>query len=302
MKGKGRKMKMFKSLVIDANSKKEEAKNSVKRYGLAAPIAIIGLMFILTAHAQNNDDAAKAKVFQAAGPNASSIQSTVDRFRDALGGNNGVTAPPQPLTGGRREINWDGGNPANAATTLTPTPILDAFLVGRGARFTTPGSGFVQAPPSGLAAADAFVNASYETIFTAFSPMRLFSPIGSNVTDTLFFVPGGGEIAATTRGFGAVFTDIDLPDGSNDPSPRQGNRRSSTLIEFFGADGEVLFSSFAPPAPGEGNLTFFGIVFDDAIIAGVRITTGAIPGLDDSRKRDVVMMDDFIYGEPQRIQ
>ena len=287
-------MNRFKNFLLD--SVKQGKKNHMKRYGLAAPIAIIGLMVFVTAHAQNHG--ADATVFQAAGPNAGSIQGVVDQFRVALGANNGVTAPPQPLTEGRREINWDGGNPANTATTLTPTPILDAFLVGRGARFTTPGSGFVQAPASGLA--DVFGNASYATIFKAFSQMRLFSAIGSNVTDTLFFVPGGGEVPATTRGFGVVFSDIDLPDGSG-PSPKQGNRHASTLIEYFGSDGEVLFSSFAPASPGDGNLSFFGIVFDDARIARVRITVGATPGPDDSRKLDVVMMDDFIYGEPQSI-
>ena len=291
-------MNRFKNFLLDAYSVKQGTKNHMKRYGLAAPIAIIGLMVFVTAHAQNGNDAAQATVFQAAGPNASSIQGVVDQFRAALGGNNGVVAPPQPLTGGRREINWDGGSPANTATTLTPTPILDAFLVGRGARFTTPGTGFVQAPASGLA--DVFGNPSYATIFTAFSPMRLFSAIGSNVTDTLFFVPGGGEVRATTRGFGAVFSDVDLPDGTG-PSPKQGNRHASTLIEYFGSDGEVLFSSFAPASPGDGSLSFFGIVFDDARIARVRITVGATPGPDDSRKLDVVMMDDFIYGEPQSI-
>jgi hypothetical protein len=291
-------MNRFKNFLIDAYSVKQGAKNHMKRYGLAVPIAIIGLMVFVTANAQNGNDAAQATVFQAAGPNASSIQGVVDQFRAALGANNGVVAPPQPLTGGRREINWDGGSPANTATTLTPTPILDAFLVGRGARFTTPGTGFVQAPASGLA--DVFGNPSYATIFTAFSPMRLFSAIGSNVTDTLFFVPGGGEVRATTRGFGAVFSDVDLPDGTG-PSPKQGNRHASTLIEYFGSDGEVLFSSFAPASPGDGSLSFFGIVFDDARIARVRITVGATPGPDDSRKLDVVMMDDFIYGEPQSI-
>ena len=292
-------MNRFKNFLLDADAVRQGTKNRLRRYGLAAPIALIGLTGIFTAHAQNRDDDVKGPtVFQAAGPNASSIQSTVDGFRDALGANNGITAPPQPLTTGRREINWDGGNSANTATTLTPTPQLDNFLVGRGARFTTPGSGFVQAPPSGLAAADVFGNPSYATIFKPFSLSRLFSPIGSNVTDTLFFVPGGGEVRATTRGFGVVFSDVDLPDGSDDPSPKQGNRHASTLIEFFGADGEVLFSSFAPSSPGDGNLSFFGIVFDDARIASVRITAGAKPGLDDSRKRDVVMMDDFIYGEP----
>jgi hypothetical protein len=59
------------------------------------PISIIGLMVIGTAQAQNPDQAVGVKVFQAAGPNGSSIQSTVDRFRDALGDNNGVTPPPQ---------------------------------------------------------------------------------------------------------------------------------------------------------------------------------------------------------------
>jgi hypothetical protein len=264
-------------------------------------IAFMGLTAIFTAHAQNvsevaKDDAAKATVFQAAGPDVASILSTVDQFRLALGANNGIVAPPQPLATGRREINWDGLG--SVLTTVTPTP-LDTFLVGRGARFTTPGTGFVQAPAQGLA--DLFENQSYATIFKAFSPVRLFSAIESDVTDTLFFVPGVGEVAATTRGFGAVFSDVDLPDG-DDPSPRLANRRSSTLIEFFGANGKILFSSFVPPSPGDGNPTFFGIVFDDALIARVRITVGAIPGPDDSRKRDVVMMDDFIYGEPQRIQ
>lgn len=295
-------MNRFKNFLSYDVSIKQGAKNRMKRYGIAVPIAIIGLSAIFTAHAQKPNNLVKATVFQAAGPNAASIQSTVDEFRAALGGNNGITPPGGPIiAGGRREINWDGGNAGNTTTSLTPTPVLDQFLVGRGTRFTTPGSGFVQAPPAGLAAADVFNNPSYATIFKAFSLSRLFSPIGSNVTDTLFFVPGTDDVKATTRAFGAVFSDIDLPDGGDDPSPKQGNRHASTLIEYFDANGELLFSSFAPSSPGDGNLTFFGIVLDDARIASVRITGGAVPGSDDSRKRDVVMMDDFIYGEPQAI-
>jgi hypothetical protein len=291
-------MNKFKNSLLDAHSVKRGAK---KRYALALPIAIIGLMVTGTARAQNPGEAAGARVFQAAGPNSNSIQSTITEFRNALGDNNGITTTPPatPLTTGRREINWDGGNSAVTATTLTPTP-TDNFLNGRGARFTTTGSGFVQAPPSGLA--DVFGNPSYATIFKAFSLSRLFSPIGSNVTDTLFFVPGhGDEQPATTRGFGVVFSDIDLPDGSG-PGEKHGNRHVSTLVEYFSADGELLFSSFAPASPGDGNLSFFGIVFDDARIARVRITAGASAGGDDSRGLDIVMMDDFIYGEPQGIQ
>lgn len=288
-------MYKFQNFLFGANSIKHPAKNGMKRYWIAVSIAVLGSVLMVTAQAQSRDgdDAAQATVFQAAGPDTNSILSAVVQFRLALGGdNNGIA--PGPILTGRREINWDGGG---NATTVSPTP-LDNFLVARGARFTTPGTGFVQAPATGLA--DVFANPSYATIFKAFSPVRLFSPIDSKVTDTLFFVPGPGEVPATTRGFGVVFTDIDLPDGSG-PSAKQGNRHASTLIEYFGTDGEVLFSSFAPASPGDGNLSFFGIVFDDARIARVRITTGATPGPDDSRKLDVVMMDDFIYGEPQPI-
>jgi hypothetical protein len=284
----------------------------MKKQVLLTALAVFGLLSVmmspqvrLVAHAQGNKpkDIVPPIVFQAAGPNAASINGTITEFSAELGGiNNGITPPGGPIiAGGRREINWDGGNAANTTTSLTPTPVLDQFLEGRGARFTTPGSGFVQAPPAGLAAADVFNNPSYATIFKAFSLSRLFSAIGSNVTDTLFFVPGTSDVKAVTRGFGVVFSDVDLPDGGDDPSPKEGGKRASTLIEFFGADGELLFSSFAPASPGDGNLSFLGIVFDDARIASVRITTGATPGLDDSPKRDVVMMDDFIYGEPQRL-
>ena len=99
-----------------------------------------------------------------------------------------------------------------------------------------------------------------------------------------------------------MFTDVDQPDGSG-PGAKQGNRGSSSLLEFFGVNGELLFSSFVPAAPGNGSLSFFGVVFNDARIARVRITSGdSAPGPDDEARRDIVMMDDFIFGEPQAIQ
>ena len=79
--------------------------------------------------------------------------------------------------------------------------------------------------------------------------------------------------------------------------------QASTLIEYFDRNGKLLFSSFVPAAPGDGSLSFFGIKFDDARIASVRIKTGDVaPGPNDDRQHDIVMMDDFIYGEPQLIQ
>src|SRR6266496_5429835 len=163
-------------------------------------------------------------VFQAAGPNAASIQSSVDAFRDALGNPNNGNAGS--LGTGRREINWDGGG-ANDTTTAPVTP-FNVFLNTRGSQFTTPGIGLSQAPPSGGAQgglAVLFNNPSYATIFKPFSNFRLFTPVGSNITDALFFVPGsGGNTPATVSGFGAVFTDIDQPDGSG-PGKKHGNSR-----------------------------------------------------------------------------
>jgi hypothetical protein len=237
-------------------------------------------------------------VFQAAGPTAASIQSTVDAFRATLGDNNSGTGP---LLTGRREINWDGGGPPVDTTTDPVTP-FDVFLDSRGARFTTPGTGLSQAPPLGVPApgglAGLFNNPTYGTIFSTFSPLRLFTPVGSNITEALFFIPGtNGATPATVRGFGAVFTDVDeQPDG------RGLRKRKSlgALIQYFDVNDKLLFSSFVPASPGDASLSFFGIAFADPLIARVRITAGdTAPGPDDGGKQDIVMMDDFIYGEPQ---
>jgi hypothetical protein len=235
-------------------------------------------------------------VFQAAGPSADSIRSAVVEFQHAFPGD--INGNKGSQTDGRREINWDGGNPTIVTTALAPNP-FDGFKNSRGALFTTPdGTGFVQATPSGLADATVFNNPTYATIFKPFSDSRLFGVLGGTITDVDFFVPAGGA-PATTSGFGAVFSDVDKPDGSG-PGEKRGNRKASTLIEYFGVNGELLFSSFVPAAPGDRGQSFFGIKFADSRIAKVRITTGnAAGGPDDGGKLDVVMMDDFIYGEPK---
>ena len=79
-----------------------------------------------------------------------------------------------------------------------------------------------------------------------------------------------------------------------------GAKRSSTRIQYFDGNDELIFTSFVPASPGNGSFSFFGIVFDDARIASVRIKAGDVaPGPNDDRRHDIVMMDDFIYGEPQ---
>jgi hypothetical protein len=220
---------------------------------------------------------------------------------ETVNGNN-----PGPLPSGRREINWDGGNP-NVLDTTPPVTPFNQFLNGRGSQFTTPGIGLSQAPVSGGpqgGLATLFNNPTYGTIFRAFSPSRLFTPVGSNRTEALFFIPGSnGGTPATVRGFGAVFTGVDLPDGSG-PGAKRGNRQASALIEYFDRLGLPIFSGFVPASPVDGSQSFFGIVFDDARIARVRITAGNVaPGpAEEAHRADVVMMDDFIYSEPQALR
>jgi hypothetical protein len=257
-------------------------------------LAVMGLVPINQAQAQRakKEAVVPAIVFQAAGPTADSIRCVVDAYRAALGATNNANAAG-PLASGRREINWDGGSTTNQNTTVAGNPFA-GFQVTRGALFTTPdGTGFVQATPEGLAAL--FNKSVFFPIFSAFSPLRLFSAIDGRITDVEFFVPGTTNVPARVTGFGAVFTDVDQPDGS-----KHSNRRASTLMDFFGADGELLYSSAVAASPGDASLSFLGIVFEDAQIAAVRITSGNVaPGSDDGGKQDVVVMDDFLYGEPQ---
>src|SRR5262249_14161507 len=147
---------------------KEDATMLRVSYG-AALSAFVTLALVLSGNA-----AAAPVVFSASGPNAASIQGSVDAFRAALGNPNNANNPG-PLSSGRREINWDGGGPAvpPAGTPFT------AFQNIRGATFTTPGTGFVQAPPTAppTGGLDTFFNnPNYATAFAAFSAPRLFAP------------------------------------------------------------------------------------------------------------------------------
>ncbi len=218
-------------------------------------------------------------VRQVSGPNAAAIQATVDQFRTDLGGaNNGVVAGSQPT--GRREINWDAVPGAGLTQDPNPMPRFAA----RGATFVTPGAAFGISGASVLEFAE--VNATYPALFAPFSSPKLFAPLGSNVTDVLFNVPGTQATVAGVTGFGAVFTDVDSA--------------TSTKLEFFAPDGALLYEAFAPAWTGDETLSFLGVSFTAGEIVGrVRITTGnATFGPDETATLDVVAMDDFIYGEP----
>src|SRR6476469_898904 len=104
--------------------RKECSMKKLKYLGFAVALGVVALLgagsFNQT-YAQGNTpkDFVAPNVFQAAGPNAASIQSTGDGFRAALGIiNNGNAAGP--LGSGHREINWDGGGVDTTTPPVTP--------------------------------------------------------------------------------------------------------------------------------------------------------------------------------------
>jgi hypothetical protein len=220
-----------------------------------------------------------------AGAAAADIADGVLSFQTILGNPLNGNAPG-PLTSGRREINWDGGGGVSATATAG-TPFA-GFQNIRGALFTTPGTGFVQATPSGLATT--FGNATYGTIFQTFSPLRLFTPVGSNLTDATFFIPGSnGAIPATVSAFGAVFADVDL---------------AGTSLQFFDLQGSSL-GTFAVPVgtTADASLSFLGVAFTSGErIARVRIVSGNTAlGPNDGGGVDVVALDDLLFAEPRAV-
>jgi hypothetical protein len=239
--------------------------------------------------------AASPVLFEVGGTSApSSIQGTVTNFQAALGNPNNGNAPG-PLFSGHREINWDGGGGVST-NTVSGTP-FNGFQNIRGALFTTPGTGFIQAPPSGTAPnglTNFFNNPTYGTIFSVFSPLRDFTPIGSTITQATFSIPGtNGGTPAEVDGFGAVFTNVELANTSK--------------IDFFDPNGNLLTEQFVPPGTGPASLSFLGVFFNAGEeIGSVTITSGTAAlamGTNDNPAggTNLVVMDDFLFGEPQAL-
>lgn len=224
---------------------------------------------------------ASAISFSASGADPAAIQASVDAFRAVLGANNGIGGS---FAGGRREINWDGV-PAAFRDPL-PGNFFNANSP-RGAVFSTPGERFVVSGDVGTPEF-LFENLTpYASVdnFQAFSSPRLFAPVGSNVTDVSFFVPGTAT-AASVSGFGAIFTDAEVAGISS--------------IAFFNPAGVLLTNIGVPIADNRG-LSFVGAFFNAGErVARVRITSGDRT-FTDINCTDCVVLDDFIYGEPQAL-
>lgn len=220
--------------------------------------------------------------YESAGNSPGAITSMRDDFRTAVGG--GAVAGPNGSFGGlRREINWDGVPNALSDPNALPANFFN-INSPRGAVFSTPGTGFLVSANAGLATPTLF---AFPNEFRAFSAQRLFTAVGSNITDVLFFAPGT-MTAATTSAFAAIFVDVEVA--------------AQTKIEFFDESNSIIFSRDALVAGNQG-LSFVGAVANAGErISRVRLTSGLNTlisnGVLGNPNDDIVVMDDFLYAEP----
>jgi len=223
----------------------------------------------------------EATVFVATGD----IVATVGEFRNALGPSNGGV-PGDQLTG-RREIAWDAAatDPFNNRDDF-PADFFNT-TVTVGAVYKTPGTGL-----RNDFTLFSEINRTYADEFNFFSPTKIFAPIGSNLLDQLFEV-AGQRTPAVVRGFGIVFSDVDLAD--------------QTTIQLFAKDESPLGTFTAPIRSDAAGLSFIGVTFEDPVIARIRIKLGtgalgaAVNDITSGGTVDLVVLDNVIYGEPRQV-
>lgn len=253
------------------------------RYGRSI-MALVSLSVALTAC--DSDDTAgpgqnppvdePLRVFEASGDLAAALADFQALVGDPA---NGGGAGPQP--GGRREIRWDG---VPADRTNTDDFPID-FFNNAGLLTTTDGTG--------LRVSDTDfgdLNQGYADEFESFSKVKTFMSVGSAKMTVTFQVPGTGT-PAIVNGFGIIFSDID--------------RDGAASITLYAADGANLGQYLAPVRSDSAGHSFVGVVYDRPLVARVEVTSGeaalaaGTDDLTDGGVHDLVITDDFLYGEPQ---
>jgi hypothetical protein len=212
------------------------------------------------------------------------ISGYVDEFRHLLGDKLNTTPG---AVGGRREVTWDG-----VPADLLGKPLPLNFLNN-----TEPGASVSQQRGITYGPGDSFAASStnFEEInsqaageFSSFSGNQTFANFSSNLWGVGFQVPGE-EIAATVKGFGIVFSDVDLA--------------NTTSLEFFN-ENKSLGKFYAPVQSAGSKLSFLGVYFKNQQVTKVVVHHGN--GVLNSGQKDIsaggpadlVIMDDFLYDEP----
>lgn len=246
-------------------------------------VALLTLVIVSSCEKDKKENQPEAIVISASGD----INSKLNEFRSLLG--DVVNTTPGHTTG-RREINWDAV-PDNFATEKLPSNFFNPTAPGspaglqRGFRYSTE----AEARVTGNSFAD--FDPSNGTEFSAFSPSKTFSAVSSNLWNVDFEVPGQ-PIPGSVRGFGAVFSDVDVA--------------ASTTLEFFAGDRSL--GVFEVPVKTTGTHSFLGVYFPNEKVTRVRVRQGeavvanGVKDISSGGNKDLVIMDDFLYNEPIAVQ
>ncbi len=218
------------------------------------------------------------------------LAGAIGLFRADLGPLNPYL--PRSFLTGRREIDWDD-LPATLATPNLLSGTHYNAVSPRGVVLSTPGTGLLVSAAigdgTGVAVNFGDVNPAYLTGLMPYSGERMMAAQGS-VRTTIDFVIPGTTLPALSRGFGAVFADVD--------------EFGPTRVQYFDASGFMLLDLPVPATRGEATYSFVGASFASPVVASVRILAGTVPLNATSSSVfglptvDVVAIDDLIFGEP----
>ncbi len=210
------------------------------------------------------------------------INDEVSAFKNMLGPLN--TTPG--VTGGHREINWDG-----VPDSLLDKPLPEDFFNQTSANASAATQKGLNYSPGTFVVSDngfSSVNSNASSEFSSFSGDNAFANTTASKWDVKFQTAGTTE-SASVQSFGLVFSDVD--------------EDNSTSLEFFN-DERSLGKYFVPAHDANSSFSFFGINFNN----GERITkvtvehagflSEGIADISQGGLKDLIVLDDFIYSEP----
>jgi hypothetical protein len=255
--------------------------NHQMKKSFCVTMLLAGMIACFDSCKKDSKPADTAEVITATGD----ITASVNEFRNLLGSQLNTTTG---ATSGRREINWDG-----VADSLLEKPLPDDF-------FNPVAAGSPVARQRGLTYAAnngkfmvsnnnfADINPVAAAQFKAFSGNKTFANTTSNLWEVQFRVPGA-VTAAAVKGFGAVFSDVDLA--------------TSTYIEYFNGT-KSLGKYFVPPHDSSSSFSFLGVYFKNGkTVTRLQVShqgnlASGVADISNNGTADLILLDDFLYSEP----
>jgi hypothetical protein len=192
------------------------------------------------------------------------------------------------LTSGRREINWDG-----VPDSLMDKKLADDFFNPTESNAPVARQrGLAYSPDNGEFMVS---NKNFENInplaasqFSSFSGNKTFANVSSSLWPVEFQV-AGQKTPAFVKGFGAVFSDVDL--------------NNSTSLEFFNGT-KSIGKYFVPPHDVTNSFSFLGVYFKNnekitkVLVSHKGFLSGGQKDVTDNGPDDLIILDDFLYSEP----